>query len=101
MSVSCLAVKASAQAGEHRDQLKWLQNVVLNPHRPRYARSLVALLVPASASHLGCGFSEGSGPTLGACLARSVTALMLPAYDISSRVADNNGSQSLTQRTKN
>lgn len=42
-----------------------------------------------------------SRPTLGACQGAQVTAPMLPACDVASRVADNNGSQSLTQRAKN
>ena len=44
--VNCLTVEASARACSHRSQLKWPQKVLLSPHRPLYARSLLPLPVP-------------------------------------------------------
>ena len=75
--VSCLTVKASAWACRHRSQLKWPQKVLLNPHRPLYARSLVTLPFPIPASHLDCGLSKSSGRATRACLAWSVVAIRL------------------------
>ena len=45
--VNCLTVEASAWACSHRSQLKWPQKVLLSPHRPLYAGSLLPLPVPS------------------------------------------------------
>lgn len=97
---TCLAAKVSAQAGRQRSQLKWRQNVLLSPCRPRCAWSLVTFLVLMAELWL-----------LGRLWKSSQSLPCLPSvprhYDgvdccnIASRVTDNAGSQLPTQQAQN